>query len=160
MDCLENARVSMPEALNLASSRMPETLTRWIGKTFSSTLSAMAGHQPSDFLVARALNLFRQYPERRWTVEALASELGTSRAVLGRRFNDALGVSPLRALRRERMERAARLLLDSDESLVAVADAVGYDSEFAFSRAFLRHTGIRPGRYRSERRGGGIVMAA
>lgn len=120
----------------------------------------MAGHHHCDFLVARALTLFREYPGRRWTVEDLASELGTSRAVLGRRFSNALGVSPLRALRHERMARAARLLVETDESLIAIADAVGYDSEFAFSRAFLRHTGTRPGRYRSERRGKSIMMAA
>lgn len=121
---------------------------------------ALKGTRPRDFLVARALALFRAHPERRWTVEQLADELGTSRAVLGRRFTQALGLSPLRALRDVRMQQAARLLRETDEGLAAIGDAVGYDSEFAFSRAFFRHEGVRPGRYRSMHRSCPIKMAA
>lgn len=102
----------------------------------------------ADLLVRRALWLFEQAPERRWTVEGLAQELGTSRPVLGRRFAVALGKAPLTVLREVRMNLAAHRLATTDEGLVAIADAVGYDSEFAFSRAFLRHFGMRPGRYR------------
>jgi hypothetical protein len=36
------------------------------------------------------------------------------------------------------MQRAASLLLDSSASLAEVAQQVGYDSEFAFNRAFKR----------------------
>jgi AraC-like DNA-binding protein len=102
----------------------------------------------ADLLVRRALRLFEQAPERRWTVEELDQELGTSRPVLGRRFAEALGKAPLSALREVRMNLAAQRLATTDEALIAIADAVGYDSEFAFSRAFLRHFGVRPGRYR------------
>lgn len=122
--------------------------------------SAVKLRPPSDILVARALGLFRARPERRWTVEQLADELGTSRAVLGRRFTEALGISPLCALRDIRMEKAARLLRETDQGLSAIGDSVGYDSEFAFSRAFFRHRGVRPGRYRSIERSQPIKMAA
>lgn len=104
----------------------------------------------SDLLVRRALRLFEQEPRRRWTVEELAAELGTSRPVLGRRFVASLGKAPLRVLREMRLNVAARRLVTTDDGLVAIADAVGYDSEFAFSRAFLRHFGVRPGRYRQQ----------
>jgi AraC-like DNA-binding protein len=36
-----------------------------------------------------------------------------------------------------------------------VADRVGYDSEFAFARAFRRAHGVAPGRYRSRAVTGG-----
>jgi AraC-like DNA-binding protein len=46
------------------------------------------------------------------------------------------------------MQIAARLLAKGDASLASVAAEVGYDSEFAFSRAFKRHTGQAPGVWR------------
>ncbi|WP_373464510.1 helix-turn-helix domain-containing protein [Streptomyces sp. V4I2] len=47
-----------------------------------------------------------------------------------------------------RIDRAARLLRDTDNPVGDIAQAVGYRSEFAFSRAFSREQGIAPGRYR------------
>lgn len=104
---------------------------------------------PHSLLVERALQLFREQPGRRWTVEDLASALGTSRPVLNRHFSAALAKPPLRVLREMRMELAADLLTRSGDGLAAIADAVGYDSEFALSRAFFRHFGTRPGAFRS-----------
>ena len=104
-----------------------------------------------DPLVKQAVELFARDLGKRWTVLDLARELGTSRPALARRFHETLGRPPLRILREMRMNHAAHLLTITDDSLVSVADEVGYDSEFAFSRAFFRHFGIRPGRYRSER---------
>ena len=50
------------------------------------------------------------------------------------------------------MQRAARRLAESDDSLAAIAAEVGYDSEFAFSRAFKRHMGEAPGGFRRRSR--------
>ena len=48
------------------------------------------------------------------------------------------------------MTTAARLLRESDAPLAAVAERVGYTSEFAFADAFKREYGIAPGRYRRQ----------
>ena len=106
----------------------------------------------TDPLVVRALALFDEDPGKRWTVEELGRELGVSRPVLGRRFVAALGVPPLRTLTRTRLGRAAELLQTTDAGLAWVADAVGYDSEFSFSRAFRRQFGLPPGHYRAQLR--------
>lgn len=116
----------------------------------------------SDLLVRRALALFEREPSRRWTVESLAEALGVSRAVLARRFEAAVQRPPMRALTEVRMRRARELLRDTDGGLASIADAVGYDSEFAFSRAFKRHEGVAPAIYRRSVRGSGspVCMAA
>jgi AraC-like DNA-binding protein len=101
-----------------------------------------------DLLVKKALRLFEERPSERWTVERAAQAVGISRSVLARRFSEALGMPPLSALRHARMKRAAELLTTTDDKLASIADQVGYDSEFAFSRAFFRHQGVRPGTYR------------
>lgn len=51
-------------------------------------------------------------------------------------------------LTRWRMDLAARRLRDTVEPVEEIARSVGYRSEFAFNRAFVRHRGLPPGRYR------------
>jgi transcriptional regulator GlxA family with amidase domain len=116
-----------------------------------------------DAVVERALKLMRADVKRRWTVRELAAKVGVSRAVFARRFVRALGEPPQRWLTRLRLERAAALLEQSDDALAAVAVRVGYDSEFAFSRAFRRQFGVAPGVYRRRLRTGSgapILLAA
>jgi AraC-like DNA-binding protein len=43
---------------------------------------------------------------------------------------------------------AARRLRDGDATVRQIAHEVGYDSEFAFARAFKRATGSAPGQHR------------
>jgi AraC-like DNA-binding protein len=84
----------------------------------------------------------------RWTVSSLARKAGMSRPVFARRFQAAFGSSPLRYLTARRMERARELLETEALSLAAVAERVGYASQFAFNRAFKRHFSLPPGVYR------------
>jgi AraC-like DNA-binding protein len=46
-----------------------------------------------------------------------------------------------------RMQLAGGLLAGGRTKVCAVAEAVGYRSEAAFSRAFKRHTGLAPGKW-------------
>ncbi|HET9143423.1 helix-turn-helix domain-containing protein [Actinophytocola sp.] len=39
-------------------------------------------------------------------------------------------------------------LRDGDATVCQIAQQIGYDSEFAFARAFKRATGTAPGQYR------------
>jgi len=47
-----------------------------------------------------------------------------------------------------RVELALRSLRSSDRTLASIAAEVGYDSEFAFSRAFKRALGAPPSHFR------------
>ena len=63
-------------------------------------------------------------------------------------------MAPLALLTTLRMELASRLLAQGEQDAASVGEAVGYQSEAAFSRVFARHAGMTPGRYRrGERRG-------
>lgn len=101
-----------------------------------------------DERVEEAIGLMRGELHEHWTVAKLARRVGLSRSVFARRFVADRGVSPLRYLARERMEHAADLLRRTDWSLVEIAERVGYDSQFAFNRAFKRYHEQSPGAYR------------
>jgi AraC-like DNA-binding protein len=66
-----------------------------------------------------------------------------------------VGEPPLTYLTRWRMGLAARLLVTSEASLAEVAQQVGYESEFAFSRAFKRNRGLAPEPFRRAAQGAG-----
>jgi AraC-like DNA-binding protein len=53
------------------------------------------------------------------------------------------------------MDLAARRLRDTDEPVDVISRDVGYQSVFAFSRAFARDRGLPPGRYRRHSRARG-----
>lgn len=103
-----------------------------------------------DLRVARVLKAVRDEPARRFTVRELAKLAGASRASFARLFRSATGESPQRWLRARRLEQTAALLVGSDEPLSRIATRVGYVSEFALSRAFKRHYGVAPARYRQQ----------
>src|SRR5262249_59484533 len=65
-----------------------------------------------------------------------------------RHFQEKLGRSASDLLTDIRMALAANELKKPSMSTGAVADAVGYQSEAAFQRAFKRHMGITPAQWR------------
>jgi AraC-like DNA-binding protein len=96
------------------------------------------------------LRLIHDHPQHAWTVAELGARCNLSRAAFARRFTELTGQPPLTHLTWWRMTVAARLLRASDYSLSAIAEQVGYGSEYAFSKAFRRELGLAPSRYRAE----------
>ena len=101
-----------------------------------------------DPLIGRVLALLHDRPGEQWTLERLAREVHVSRATLARRFTEEVGQPPLSYLSAWRMRIAAQRLKHTTETVESIAREVGYTSEYAFNRAFSRHRGHPPGRYR------------
>jgi len=106
---------------------------------------AQALHDPP---VRRALALMQADPAQPWTLERLAQEAGLSRTALAERFRESMGDTPLAHLRTLRLQAAMRLLGAGDQTLEQVAQAVGYQDAFSFSKAFKRELGLSPREYR------------
>jgi AraC-like DNA-binding protein len=102
-----------------------------------------------DPVVGGALRLMQADPARAWTVAALASETGISRAALARRFHELVGEPPMTFLTGWRLALAADLLREPGATVASVADQVGYGSAFALSTAFKRVRGISPAEHRA-----------
>jgi AraC family transcriptional regulator, alkane utilization regulator len=98
--------------------------------------------------VARALALLHRDVTRRWTIDDLGREVGLSRSALADRFIRLIGVPPMHYLSKWRMQIATQKLRETSASLAQVAEAVGYDSEAAFSRAFKKAFGAAPATWR------------
>ena len=98
----------------------------------------------ADPVVGPAIRLLQSEPARAWTVADLAAEVGVSRALLARRFNQLVGEPPMTFLTGRRMALAADLMVEPDATVTSVARRVGYGSPFTFSAAFKRVHGISP----------------
>ncbi len=83
-----------------------------------------------------------------WTVARLARRVHMSESALYGHVARCHGMKPMQMVTHLRMERARDLLLHSDGKLETIAEAVGYQTAFSFSDAFVRETGMRPGRFR------------
>lgn len=103
-----------------------------------------------DPVVRDALESIHREPERAWTTATLAAAIRVSRATLSRRFPAALGQTPGAYLTAWRIDLAVARLRDTDDTVEAVAAAVGYTSPHAFSRAFRRARGIAPSEFRTD----------
>lgn len=101
-----------------------------------------------DPIVAEALGLVHRRPSHPWTVEALARAVGLSRSSFHQRFRRAVGEPPAEYVTRWRVHLAARLLREEGCSVAVAARHVGYATEAAFSNAFTRVMGTRPGAYK------------
>jgi AraC-like DNA-binding protein len=67
---------------------------------------------------------------------------------LAERFTQFVGQPPMQYLTQWRMQLATHELVRPGSKVVAIAQAVGYDSEAAFSRAFKRAVGVPPADWR------------
>jgi AraC-like DNA-binding protein len=98
------------------------------------------------------LQRLHERPGHPWTVDTMAKIAGMSRSVFAARFQRIIAEAPLTYLTRWRMHTAMQLMTQSDESLAAIARAVGYETDGAFGKAFKRHVGDTPGAYRHQLR--------
>ncbi len=107
-------------------------------------------HAVRDPQVLRALTLMHARSAHPWTLDELAQHAGLSRTALAERFRDAMGDTPLNHLRVLRMQRAMRLLAETEQRLEAVAAEVGYRDAFSFSKVFKRTVGVSPKAFRTQ----------
>jgi len=127
-----------------------EILRRYVGRLPEGSKGLLAAL--ADPIAGRALKLIHAEPARRWTADSLAREAGSSRTVLGERFNALIGKPPIDYLIGWRIQLAADRLRHGHDGIARIAADIGYESEAAFSRAFKRISGMTPGRWRD---GGG-----
>ncbi len=159
---LEEASVNRPGGAcvlgRLAELLFVEVLRRKMEELGENEVGWLAAVK--DRTLGKALELIHGDLAHPWTVEALGRSVGLSRSALAERFRHLLGEPLMRYLTRWRLQWAAQLLRDTDRGLADIAAQVGYESEFAFNRAFKRFAGEPPASWRRDAKGGDDPHAA
>jgi AraC family transcriptional activator of mtrCDE len=102
----------------------------------------------TDARLGASVQAMLDAPERAWTISELGERAAMSRATYARHFNERAGVTVMDFLTQIRMAIASDLLLRTQRSAADIGEAVGYQSEAAFGKAFAQSVGMTPGRYR------------
>jgi AraC-like DNA-binding protein len=89
-------------------------------------------------------------PGRKWNATDLAKIAGMSREQLRIQARLETDRSPMEQVTHLRMLRAIEIIQTFPYKQEQVAEMVGYSCAFAFSAAFLKHTGKRPSFYRTK----------
>ena len=97
-----------------------------------------------------ALKHLHESPEKNWTLDSLAREVGLSRAAMAARFNKYVGLPMFSYLTNIRMTKACKYLKETGKSIAAIAPLVGYESDVSFIRAFQKKLQISPFKYRKK----------
>jgi len=105
-----------------------------------------------DRRVGRALTRILDAPAEPHSVDTLAAAASMSRSAFTRRFSEVAGISPMELVTLARLNLAARLLVESEMPVAAVARSAGFASRSYFSRSFRRRYGVDPSTFRE--RGG------
>ncbi|WP_026337757.1 AraC family transcriptional regulator [Teredinibacter turnerae] len=128
---------------NLADILVIQAIRAWLDSTEETSAGWLAALR--DKYIGSALAAIHREPERNWTVDTLAREVGLSRSGFSARFSELVGESAKRYITHWRMQLARSKLLESGISMGELADQLGYHSEAAFCRAFKRVIGVSPG---------------
>jgi AraC-like DNA-binding protein len=83
----------------------------------------------------------------------IASQMGMAVSTLRRRFREAAGMPLHEYVLRQRIAQARTLLGDTDLPIKTVAEELGYQDVYFFTRQFRLRTGATPAVYRRSRQG-------
>ena len=100
-------------------------------------------------VIQRARRWLNQHMDQDWKMEELAAYANTSPRTLLRRFQKALGMSPIQYTQQLRVERAKALLESTRLSLEDITQRCGYVNVSTFSTVFKRWAQVTPREYRS-----------
>ena len=97
----------------------------------------------------------RRVIEERWseklTIEGIARLCGLNRGKLTRGYRDLFDCSIADAIAEQRLGHAGNMLVVTDLPISSIGYRCGYLNNASFTRAFARHFGVAPTRYRAAR---------
>ena len=85
---------------------------------------------------------------KRITIDSLSDRFDIPTSTLKRCFKGVYGTTIHQYLKECRINAAKRLLQESDQSVLEIANAVGYENGSKFTSAFKESTGVTPSAYR------------
>ena len=85
---------------------------------------------------------------KRITIDSLSDQFDIPTSTLKRCFKGVYGTTIHHYLKECRINAAKRLLQESDQSILEIANAVGYENGSKFTSAFKEATGVTPSAYR------------
>ena|SRR2546423_1716744 len=126
-----------------------EGLTLEIVAAASRRRSAHVLHEKPPRWLAQAREMIHARASERLTLSSLAQSANVHPVYLAREFRRHYRCTVGEYVRRLRIEKACREIINSDAPLVEIATAAGFYDQSHFSKIFKRLTGLTPAAYRA-----------
>jgi len=125
------------------------------GQPPAGAAAADVRHRSETFLrIEESVAYMQQHLDQPLQVATLAAKANFSPSQFFLLFKRCVGSAPIDYFIRMRIQRAGRLLCDTNLSVKEVAARLGYDDPFYFSRIFKSVNGLAPSDYRATQRQG------
>lgn len=98
--------------------------------------------------VRHVLEFIKEHLSEDLSLDTLAQQAGFSPYHFARLFHKTIGASPHQVVVRQRIERAQRLLQETDMPLAHVASACGFAHQSHLTQVLRQHLGLTPRAYR------------
>jgi transcriptional regulator GlxA family with amidase domain len=108
----------------------------------------VSSRQVDDPVIAECQAWIAKRPTVEAPVASMVRLSGLPERTFKRRFQKAVGMTPLEYVHAIRLEEAKKLLETTDLTLDKLAERVGYEDATFFSRLFRRSVGLTPAQYR------------
>lgn len=118
-----------------------------------SRLQERKPRNKSDFVMKEidsALAYFHSHYSSRISIDEYARAHGMSVSWFIRSFREYAGETPAQYILSLRISNAQTLLESTTDSIMEIADSVGYDNPLYFSRLFRKQCGISPSEFRKQ----------
>ena len=92
------------------------------------------------------------YPQLDWSIETISRELGISKSYLQKYYRENFGMSIIDSLIHIRMDKAKKLLRETNLTVTAIAEKCGYSSYIHFTKQFRKAENTTPTNYRMKNR--------
>ena len=149
--------MSIYEALTVAelndpqASRSPQQLLQWAGRLISRAAQALQDKQKDASAVVAKIDAYIQdHLDRDLSRDDIARAVYRNPAYLSRLFRKETGLSLSEYIAKLRIERAKRLLTETNDKISHIAECVGYYHFSYFAKLFKKMTGLSPQEYRKK----------
>jgi AraC-like DNA-binding protein len=98
-----------------------------------------------NYAVKKIINYLNENYENKISLDQIAHNMYLSPVYISKIFKEETGESPINYLIKIRLEKARDILLNSDSgSIKSIANSVGYEDVYNFSKLFKKYYGISP----------------
>ncbi len=140
----------LPESLRLPYYKLKaQEALLYLGQMAPEGEAALAQYVSGQTELIREIRDFLvHHLEQRFTIEELSKRYLINTSALKSVFKAVYGLPIASYVKGYRMQQAMQLLRQTDQSIAAIAEQVGYESQGKFTKAFKEHTQLLPTEYR------------
>jgi ligand-binding sensor domain-containing protein/signal transduction histidine kinase/CheY-like chemotaxis protein/AraC-like DNA-binding protein len=141
-----STNILLAQITNLLNNR--NSIRQYYFKSPIANMKSIAYTKADEHFLERLNGIIEEHIDNiNLDVEMIADRMNLSRPTLYRKINALSNLTPNDLIRLTRLKNAAELILKGEMKIYEISEAVGFNSQSYFSRAFSKQFGMSPTEY-------------